>query len=43
VRDVIADGIALTLLGSSIQATSLVRTDAPAFAANIPDPALFDL
>jgi TolB-like protein len=42
VRDVIADGIALTLLGSNAQTTTAIRTDAPAFAANISEPALFD-
>ena len=42
VRDVIADGIALTLLGSSTQATTAVRDGAPAFAANVTEPALFD-
>ncbi len=42
VRDVIADGIALTLLGSSAQATAPVRTDAAAFAVNVTEPALFD-
>ncbi len=42
VRDAIADGIALTLLGSSAQTTIPVLTGAPAFAANIADPALFE-
>jgi TolB-like protein len=42
VRDVIADGVALTLLGSSAQAATPLRADAPAFAANIPGPALLD-
>ena len=41
VRDVIADGIALTLLGSSTQAATAVRTDTPEFAANVTDPAPF--
>lgn len=41
-RDLIADGIALTLLGSSAQVTSAVHTDAPAFAASIAEPALLE-
>ncbi len=42
VRDVIADGIALTLLGSSAQAIVPIRVDAPALAANIIEPALLE-
>jgi TolB-like protein len=41
-RDVIADGIALTLLGSSGQANVPVLADAPTFAANVPEPGLLD-
>jgi TolB-like protein len=37
VRDVIADGIALTLLGASAQSTNSLPTDAPSFAANVAD------
>ncbi len=42
VRDVIADGIALTLLGASTQATSMLLTQAPVFAANAAEPSPLD-
>ncbi len=39
VRDVIADGIALTLLGSIAQSTNTFRSSVPMLAANIAEPA----
>ena len=42
VRDVVADGIALTLLAASSQANTAIRGEAPAFVANVTEPALLE-
>jgi TolB-like protein len=41
-RDVIADGIALTLIGAGGQTARTLPSDAPVFAANAAEPALHD-